>query len=795
VGQIGNRKINLLVLRDIMARKFQFSALMVIVALGITIYACLAVAFANIRSSYDRTYQETHFADFTVKVKEAPNSVVDEVRGLPNVERVEGRQVIDTGLLLAGGQLIQARLIGVPSDRRPTVNDVVLESGRYFQPGDGDVVLPVRSFTDFYHLKSGGTIQVYTPAGLHTLTIVGSVSSPEYLILAASKQDLLASPRRFGVFFLPEDQLEGLFGKQGQINEISAVVKNKSEREDTISAATAVLASYGVQQTVRSEDQPSRAGTDLDLEGAQEFATLLPALILIVGAFAIYIAMSRLVRAQRTIIGLSRAVGYGVREVVIHYLLMAMVVALAGGVVGIVLGYGLSIVLTNAYASALNIPLVSNQFQGEPIAVSVVMSIAVALAAAALPAWSAARTLPASAMRPSPEVALARGSVPFIERVIGLGRHPPMLLRLSIRNIWRAPRRTFYTVGAISLGLVLLVVGFSTFDSMNFMMDVQFGKTDRWDLAGMFSSPQTEDALVTIKAIEGVERAEPAYFALAEATAGTQRVDLELVALSAEQKLHGFDMEGGKDPEQVLGQGKIILTKGVADQLHVGAGDSVEIKAESGSTSLEVGGVSKEPLGGLAYVSMATKESGLGLPVGFNTVFLGVTSPSLARSVQAVVYRMPDVEGVQIKQEVREDFQKAMALFNVMIGFVVTFCLIMFVAIVFNTMTVNVLERERETATMRTLGSSHLLVATMLLSEGLAFALLAIAPGLILGTWVGSYLIQAFNSEFLTMSFHLFTRTYLLISVLVVVAALLSTLPSIRHSIRVNLAEATKVLT
>jgi len=792
---MSSRKINLLVLRDIMARRFQFAALMVIMALGITIYVCMAVAFGNIRSSYDRTYRETHFADFTVKVKEAPDSVVDEVRGLPNVKWTEGRQVIDTGLLLSEGRLIQARLIGVPSDRRPSVNDVVLESGRYFQPGDRDVVLPVRSFTDFYDLEGGDTILVYTPEGPHTLAIVGSVSSPEYLILAASKQDLMASPRRFAVFFVPEEELEALFDRQGQINEINVVVESEGEREDTISAVAALLAPYGVQQTVRDEDQPSKAGTDLDLEGAEEFAALLPALILIVGAFAIFIAMSRLVRAQRTIIGLSRAVGYGAREIVAHYLLMAMAVALAGGVVGIVLGYALSIVLTNAYASALNIPLVSNRFQAEPIAISVLMSIVVALAAAAIPAWSAARMLPAPAMRPSPEVALAGGSVPLIERVLGLGRRPPMLLRLSLRNIWRAPRRTFYTVGAISLGLVLLVVGFSTFDSMSFMMDKQFSETNQWDVASMFSSPQSENVLAEIRAIEGVESAEPAYFALAEATVGARRSNLQVVALLPGQELHGFDLEGGREAEKSLGEGEMILTKGVADQLHVGVGDSVEIRTEGGSASLEVGGVSKEAMGGLAYVSMDTKDGLLGLPAGFNGVFLRTASPSLNRDVQADLYRMPGVEGVQIKQDIRDDFEEAMALFNVMIGFVVVFCLVMFAAIVFNTMTVNVLERERETATMRTLGSSGLSVVAMLLSEGLAFSLLAIAPGLILGTWVSSYLIQAFSSEFFTMSFHMYTGTYVIISVLVVVAALLSTLPSVRYSIRMNLAEATKVLT
>jgi putative ABC transport system permease protein len=793
---MSSRKINLLVLRDIMARRFQFAALVVIVALGITIYVCLAVAFGNVRSSYDRTYRETHFADFTVKVKEAPDSIVDEVRGLPNVKWVEGRQVIDTGLLLSEGRLIQARLIGVPSDRRPSVNDVVLESGRYLQPGDRDVVLPVRSFTDFYELGDGDTIQVYTADGLHTLTIVGSVSSAEYLILAASKQDLMASPRRFGVFFVPEEELKALFGRQGQINEINVVVvESESEREDTIAAVAGLLAPYGVQQTIRSEDQPSKAATELDLEGAEEFAVLLPALILIVGAFAIFIAMSRLVRAQRTIIGLSRAVGYGAREIVVHYLLMATVVALAGGVVGIVVGYALSIVLTNAYASALNIPLVSNRLQGEPIGFSVVMSVVMALAAAAIPAWSAARMLPAPAMRPSPEVALARGSVPLIERVIGLGRRPPMLLRLSLRNIWRAPRRALYTVGAISLGLVLLVVAFSTFDSMDFLMDKQFSKTYRWDLAGMFSSSQSESVLAGIRSIQGVESAEPAYLALAEATAGTRSNDLQLVALSPGQELHGFDLEGGRDAEKVLGEGKIILTKGVADQLHVAVGDSVEIMTEGGSASLEVGGVSTEAMGGLAYASTETKDSLLGLPAGFNGIFLRTTSPSLDGDVQAALYGMPGVEGVQIKQEIRDDFEEVMALFNVMVGFIVAFCLVMFAAIVFNTMTVNVLERERETATMRTLGSSGLSVAAMLATEGLAFSLLAIAPGLILGTWVGSYLIQTFSSEFLTMSFHMYTRTYVMISVLVVAAALLSTLPSLRYSIRMNLAEATKVLT
>jgi putative ABC transport system permease protein len=790
-----NRKIHLMVLRDILARRYQFGALMLIVGLGIATYVCLSVAFGNIGRSYDRTYRETHFADFTVSVEGAPASVVNDVQALPNVERAEGRQVIDTGLIAPGDRFVQARLIGVPTDRRPAVNDVVLESGRYFQPGDTNAVLPVRAFADFYGLKSGDTLRAYTGQGLQELTVVGVVSSPEYLILAESKQDLLASPRRFGVFFLPEARLEQLFDKEGEINEVDVVVADENSREETISAVDNVLAPYGLKLTTRSEDQPSRAGTELDLEGGREFATLLPALILVVGAFAIYIAMSRLVRAQRTIVGLFRAVGYGTAAVVGHYLLIAAVVAVIGALGGIVAGYSLSYLLTNAYASALKIPLVTNEFQPMPIVVSVLVSLVVALVAAALPAWSAARLLPAPAMRPAPEVALAKGSVPLFERVLGLGRRPPMLLRLALRNVWRTPRRMLYTVGAISLALLLLVVGFSTFDSMNFTLDKQFERTDRWDLAAVFASPRSADRLKEIEAIDGVATAEPIYFAPAELRAGSDATNVELVALTPDQRLHGFDLKGGGQAAEALGQGGIILPTGVADKLGVGRGDVLDISTDGQTASLTVAGVSREAVGGLAYVSMQTKEGALGLPAGFNGVFLDTTSTSVNQSVQAALYDTANAEAVQIKDEMRSDWHDVMGLFNVMVWFVVVFCIVMAAAIIFNTMTVNVLEREREIATIRTLGSGVPFVASTLLTEGLALSLLAVAPGLVLGTLAASYLMTAFNSEFFSLFFHVTTRTYVIVSLLVVATALLSTLPAIRHCNRMNLAEATKVIT
>jgi len=386
-----NRKIHLLVIRDIMARRFQFGALAIIIALGIAIFVSMTVAFGNAERSYDRTYERTRFADFSVEVKGAPESVIDEVGQLANVKAVEGRVVMDTGLPVGENRLVQARLIGLPTERRAAVNDVIVESGRYFQAGEQDVVLPLDKFADFHGYESGETLQVFTPEGLRPLIIVGTVSSPEYLLMAESKQDLLPSPRRFGVFFLPNAYLQELFGMQGRVNEVNVLVESQGQREETIAAVSGVLEPYGVQQTVRQEDQPSKAATELDLEGARDFAILLPSLVLVIAAFAIYIAMSRLVRAQRTLIGLFRGVGYGRGSIVVHYLLFAVVIGVVGGSVGAAAGYGLGYLLTGLYADALAIPVIAHEFQLMPIVISVVMSLGVALVAAAAPAWAGFR--------------------------------------------------------------------------------------------------------------------------------------------------------------------------------------------------------------------------------------------------------------------------------------------------------------------------------------------------------------------------------------------------------------------
>jgi putative ABC transport system permease protein len=106
------------------------------------------------------------------------------------------------------------------------------------------------------------------------------------------------------------------------------------------------------------------------------------------------------------------------------------------------------------------------------------------------------------------------------------------------------------------------------------------------------------------------------------------------------------------------------------------------------------------------------------------------------------------------------------------------------------------LERQREIATMRALGQSRSRLRSMITLENLMIGLLALVPGLALGSVASYSLFQLFTAsgEFY-MPFYIAPWSYLLVTLLIFGTALLAQLPAIRRVNRIDLAEATKVMT
>jgi ABC-type antimicrobial peptide transport system permease subunit len=179
---------------------------------------------------------------------------------------------------------------------------------------------------------------------------------------------------------------------------------------------------------------------------------------------------------------------------------------------------------------------------------------------------------------------------------------------------------------------------------------------------------------------------------------------------------------------------------------------------------------------------------------GFNSVYLTVDTHQIT-TLQTSLYQLPNVASVQVKESVRKDWSALIDLFYVFTGVALLFALAMGFALLFNAMTINVLERQREFATMRAFGTGGQRIGRMMLIENGVIWLLTLVPGLLLGYGLAFQMGKAFQSALFGFQVVIPPTSYVITAIGILLTMTVATWRSIRYVNHLNLAEATKTLT
>lgn len=790
-------------LRDLRASLAQTIALMVIIALGVASYVALIGAYRDLATSYNRTYAQLAFADVTFALAAAPSSVVNQIAKIPGVAAVTGRLIVDTGLDLPpelGGvknEQIRARLIGISEEAHPQVDDVLVESGRYFQPRDGKVALLESHFASFYKLAPGATVTPIINGRKQPLQVIGTVASPEYLIVSASRQDVVPSARSFAVIFVPAAELDRLMGGNAGINNLAVTLASDANPATVIQAINRELNAYEINSTTLQADQPSNAALHLDLEGYREVGFMMPALILLIAAVSLYVMLGRLIRAQQAQIGLMKALGYADRAVVLHYLGLALLIGVVGALLGLALGIPLGSEITTEYATELGIPLVATQVYLDLMVEGALLSIVFALLGGIVPARQASRLPPVVAMRPTPQV-VVKGGRTWVERIA----HLPLWLRVALRNVFRVRSRSLSTGLGVLFAFVLTLGAWSFMDSMQFMLQDTFQNVERWDILAVYSAPRSWSTLHRIESMDGVKRVEPILLLPATIQAAASSEDIAITALEPAQTLHRLVLKDGITPAQALKNGQVVLTGALANKynLRVGAPVTMLTPAKPGShdkitRTVTLGGIADEMMSAVGYIALDEGSKWANI-TGFamNGAYIQA-DPAQTTTIRSSLYDDTNASSAQLKSAVQADWVSLMGLFYAFIGMLLLFALAMTFALLFNTMTVNVLEQQRELATMRAIGVNRKKIMLMMMGESVSVWLLALVPGLVLGTLAAQALGSAFQTDLFALTIVIAPQSYIVAALGILLTMLLATLPAIRRVNKMNLAEATKTLT
>jgi putative ABC transport system permease protein len=696
--------------RDLAARRAQFVAVGVTILLGVALFGASYDAFQNLTASYQGLYDDLRFADLTITGGPA-DAVAARLADEPGVAAVATRTVADVPID-AGGHRFLGRVVGMPSSGDPPVDRVRVLRGTGLDPAQKDGILVEQHMAATFHLEPGDTIEVLGPAGWRQATVVGVVASPEYLWPARSRQAVLVPFEEFGVTFGLESFAAA--SPPGTTHAETLVRLAPDAPAGTLDRLTAVAIAAGASATMTRVEQPSNAALQEDVSGFGELSLAFPLLFLGAGALAMAVLLGRMVATHRAQIGILRASGFGRRTILAHYLGFGLLVGLAGSIPGAILGGFAAALITGLYTGVLSIPTSVVDVRPATVAIGILIGPVAGVLAALGPARRAASTSPAEAMHGAAPIGL--GTISLAERLLPPLRRLPIRWLVALRGLGRNRSRSLSTVLGIVLATSLIFVSWAFIDTVQILLDRQFVQIQREDATVVLAQPVPASRVASTVANDDIAASEPELAVSVTVIEGSRRYATTMIGLVPGTTMRTFQAQDGRP--LALGEDGALLGSALRDRLGLEVGDTVSVEPlpESGTTgpasqmtTVRVAGFIDEPFGTYAYASLSTTAGVAGLPAADPPVTSALVRyrPGVDRqAARDLLTALPGVAAVVDSRGLYDTAQSFMGLFYAFVGVMLVLGGVMAFALIFNTLSANVMERAVELTALRTLGMS-----------------------------------------------------------------------------------------
>jgi putative ABC transport system permease protein len=523
---------------------------------------------------------------------------------------------------------------------------------------------------------------------------------------------------------------------------------------------------------------------------------------LLVAAFSIYNTFSILVAQRSREMALLRAVGAARRQVLTSVVIEALVVGLAGSVVGIVAGLGVAGLLKGLFdAVGGALPAGGTVVTVGTVVAGLLVGTIATLVAAVGPAVRASHVAPLAALREAAVdrsgtsrpravvglVALGAGGaalvtgavaggdtllltgVGAVAALVGLVVAGPVLARpaasalgaplsrlrgseglLARRNAMRNPGRTSATASALMVGVVVVTV-FTVFAaSLASTLEATVERTFGADLVvaapafgGAGIDPELAGALSDVPEVSGAV----GLGAGGAVVDGSERS----FSIADPAALAGVIDLGHVDGSvEGLGDDEVAVVDTTAEDRGWSLGDTVPVTFADGATEdLTIGAIYEEAdlVGGMvvprgAYAPHATQLVDTAVYVELGD---GVSLAAGKDAIAPVVDRFgaPDP---QDRDEYAASLTQGLDMLLTVVYALLALAIVIALMGIANTLALSTWERRRELGVLRAVGQTRAQLRRMVRYESVLIALFGTAGGLALGVFVGWALVEAVGS-------------------------------------------------
>ena len=710
--------MNTLLLRRLSRSLLRTKLRILTVVLLITISVYAGIVFSehsrNADRVYDDFYAETNFADLM-----ATSYDVVHKDNLTNACASIDHQGCESSLVLSGqsrtsSEWIASKFYGIEQGEVNTLWTVEGDS----TPSAGEVLVDAHfALNDEINMKLGDSIEILVgEGGVQTFTVTGFVNSPLELFYA-NPDSILPQESSYVVAYFDVEVLADASGNDafarntlnidlvGTPNfDLSNTEENEGvELQRTKDALQQAMNESEADGYVLDRGQLSAELLRLDKDSLSNSIPFILGILLFISGLVIAVSLDRLIRTQSREIAVLRTIGASTGDVMTGYLLVPLVLGVPGVLLGILLGVSSigSGAFTAFYFSFLGIPVVTTHHYLDIIATISLSALFITFLFGIRPAWKAARLQPLDI--------LGQGSDKKPNRILTkiTSAFPPGI-GLGLRSTFRKPARLLATLLALSLAMVILggnmmfVAGFT--GAFSEATDAQ----ENWEYQIAAFPSGLEN--ITEWAQENTTSFELTLVAQATISGTTKAIDLKGndVLSENDDALHRLNLLQGGLP--VLGQTPVqgILDEGSAELEGYAVGDTISIEFEGEQHTIEVVGIARE-LSRSIYMHRNDAQPIVGEEA--NGALLVTKDGASIEDIRFSTVSIVEKETMVATFEELIEQQKAIMQSIYVLG------ALMAIAILFNTLLINLSERDAELATLRVLGASRTRLAIILTVE------------------------------------------------------------------------------
>lgn len=757
--------------RELWSMRGQALAIVLVIASGVATMVMSLSTLDSLKLTQSTFYAEYRFADVFASLKRAPSSLVERIREIPGVDRVDTRVVAGVTIDLEGvPDPATGLLISVAGGNEGRLNGLHLRAGRFVDPLRDDEVIVSEAFAEAQELIPGNSLSAIVNGRRKKFTIVGTALSPEY-VYQIKPGALIPDFTSYAILWMAEKPLATAYNMDGAFNNVALTLRSDASESEAIARLDALLARYGSLGAHGRRDQLSHRYLHEEFRQLESMATMYPTIFLGVAAFLLNIVFGRLFQIEREQIATLKAFGYSNLAVGLHYLQFVLVIAVIGLLLGIAGGVWMGRGLSSLYVDFYRFPAMLYRLDPRIVVWAAAITIGASFAGTIFAVRRAALQPPAEGMRPEPP---ARYGQTVLER-IGLGRLYSEPLRMVFRNLERRPFKALLTVTGIAAAYAVLVIGLFFRDSIDHMIDVQFWLAERDDITITFNEPTSYRAMLELQRIEGVKYAEGFRAVPARLRAGRRTYRTAILGLPSHSDLHRT-LDKGLRPVDPL-RGGLVLTDYLAELLGVRVGDPVIVEVLEGSRPIRetpLAGTISQFLGVSGYMHLDDLNRFMREGHTLSGVHLAI-DPEREAEIYRRIKEMPRVAGAEIKHKAIAGLRDTMAQ-QILIFAGITTLLAGTIAfgVVYNTARVTLSERSRELASLRVLGFTRGEAGFILLGELGFLTILSLPMGAAMGRGLSMFFMRSMETDIFRIPLVLEPRTYAYAAVVILVSSLLS---------------------